>query len=195
VDPAVPLFGSITRLVQQKGVDIMLGALDEMLGANMQFVMLGTGAPEFEKAYQELAKRFPNRAAVKIAFEERLSHRVEAGCDFFLMPSHFEPCGLNQMYSLRYGTIPVVRRTGGLDDTVADIRDNAEKPTGIKFEEYSAAALAKAIRKGLALYDEPELLAQFRTNGMEADFSWDRTEGEYLEVYGRALSNSAGMNR
>ena len=195
VDPSVPLFGSITRLVQQKGVDIMLGALDEMLGSNMQFVMLGTGAPEFEKAYQELAKRFPNRAAVKIAFEERLSHRVEAGCDFFLMPSHFEPCGLNQMYSLRYGTIPIVRRTGGLDDTVADIRDNAEKPTGIKFEEYLAAALAKAIRKGLALYDEPELLAQFRRNGMEADFSWDRTEGEYLEVYGRALGKATVSNR
>ena len=195
VDPAVPLFGGITRLVKQKGVDILLGALDEMLGSNMQFVMLGTGAPEFEKAYQELANRFPSRAAVKIAFEERLSHRVEAGCDFFLMPSHFEPCGLNQMYSLRYGTVPIVRRTGGLDDTVADIRDNAEKPTGIKFEEYSAAALAKAIRKGLALYEEPELLAQFRRNGMETDFSWDRTEGQYLEVYRQALGNATVINR
>jgi len=187
VDATVPLFGSITRLVQQKGVDILLGALEEMLNTNLQFVMLGTGSPEFEKAYQDLAKRFPSRAAVKIAFEEQLSHRVEAGCDFFLMPSHFEPCGLNQMYSLRYGTLPIVRRTGGLDDTVIDIRDNPDRPNGIKFEEYSASALAKAIRKGLALYEQPDLLAHFRKNAMEADFSWDRTEGEYLEVYRQAL--------
>jgi starch synthase len=187
VDGAVPLFGSITRLVQQKGVDILLGALEEMLNTNLQFVMLGTGSPEFEKAYQDLARRFPSRAAVKIAFEEQLSHRVEAGCDFFLMPSHFEPCGLNQMYSLRYGTLPIVRRTGGLDDTVLDIRDNPDRPNGIKFEDYSASALAKAIRKGLALYEQPELLAHFRKNAMEADFSWERTEGEYLEVYRQAL--------
>src|SRR4030095_6406731 len=126
-NPGVPLFGSITRMVDQKGVDIMLGALEEMLSANLQFVMLGTGSPDFQQAYQELAKRHPNRAAVRIGFDQALSHRIEAGCDFFLMPSRFEPCGLNQMYSLRYGTLPVVRATGGLDDTVIDIRENASK--------------------------------------------------------------------
>jgi starch synthase len=186
-DPSIALFGSITRLVEQKGVDIMLGALDEMLGANLQFVMLGTGETKFEKAFQDLAKRYASKAAVKIAFEESLSHRVEAGCDFFLMPSQFEPCGLNQMYSLRYGTVPVVRRTGGLDDTVIDVRDNADTANGIKFDDYSAAALAKGIRKALALYEQPEVLAHFRRNGMTADFSWERTEGEYLEVYRQAL--------
>jgi len=117
VSATIPLFGSIGRLVDQKGMDILLGALEEMLSANLQFVLLGAGEPAFERAFEHLARRFPSRAAVRIGFDEGLSHRIEAGCDFLLMPSRFEPCGLNQMYSLRYGTVPVVRRTGGLDDT------------------------------------------------------------------------------
>jgi starch synthase len=115
-----------------------------------------------------------------------LSHRIEAGCDFFLMPSRFEPCGLNQMYGLRYGTIPIVRTTGGLDDTVIDVREDAAKANGIKFIEYSATALAKGIRKALALFEEPEALKHFRLNGMAADFSWDRTVAQYLQAYQRA---------
>ncbi len=184
--PQMPLFGNIGRLVEQKGVDIMLGALHEMFSANIQFVQLGTGAPGFQRAYQDLARRFPDRAAVRIGFDEGLSHRIEAGCDFYLMPSRFEPCGLNQMYSLRYGTVPVVRGTGGLDDTVTDPRENPDVANGIKFHEYSSRALAKAIRKALTLYEQAELLQRFRQNGMAADFSWDRTAAKFLEVYGRA---------
>src|SRR5262249_23555612 len=116
------------------------------------------------------------------------SHRIEAGCDFFLMPSRFEPCGLNQMYSLRYGTIPVVRATGGLNDTVVDIRENESKANGIKFQAYSAAALAKAIRKALALFEERELFHRFRLNAMAADFSWERTAAEYVNAYHKALT-------
>lgn len=187
VDATIPLFGSISRLVEQKGVDIMLGALEEMLNANLQFVLLGTGEPRFERSFGELARRFPSRAAVRIQFETGLSHRIEAGCDFFLMPSQFEPCGLNQMYSLRYGTIPLVRKTGGLDDAVIDVRENAEGANGIKFSEYSASALSKAIRKALALYGEPESLKYFRQNAMKSDFSWERTMGEYINVYDGAL--------
>jgi len=195
VDGAIPLFGNIGRLVDQKGVDILLGALEEMLSGSFQFVLLGTGTPFFEQAYQQLMRRCPGKVAVRIGFDEGLSHRIEAGCDFFLMPSRFEPCGLNQMYSLRYGTIPIVRATGGLDDTVVDIRDNPEpdgvkKATGIKFHEHSAPALAKAIRKALALYAEPELLAQFRQNAMAADFSWSRTADQYVRVYQRALERT-----
>jgi starch synthase len=186
-DPAIPLFGSIGRLVEQKGVDLLLGALEEMLSANLQFVLLGTGAPVFQRAFQDLARRFPARAAVQIGFDEGLSHRMEAGCDFFVMPSRFEPCGLNQMYSLRYGTIPVVRATGGLDDTVLDIKEDAERANGIKFGEYSAAALAKAFRKALVLFEHADLLQRFRENAMTADFSWDRTATEYLNVYQKAL--------
>ena len=119
-DPAVPLFANIGRLVEQKGIDILLAAMAEMLAANLQFVLLGTGSPTFELACQALARRFPSRAAVRIGFDEALSHRIEAGCDFFLMPSCFEPCGLNQMYGLRYGAIPIVRAIGGLDDTVIE---------------------------------------------------------------------------
>jgi starch synthase len=182
-DANVPLFGSISRLVEQKGVDLLLGALEEMLGTNFKFVLLGTGLPVFEQAFQALARRFPTQVAVRIGFDEGLSHRIEAGCDFFLMPSRFEPCGLNQMYSLRYGTIPIVRRTGGLDDTVVDVREDAAKANGIKFDECSSSALAKGIRKALALYQEPDLLPHFRKNAMAADFSWDRTALQYLDVY------------
>jgi starch synthase len=184
----IPLFGSITRLVDQKGVDIMLGALEEMLHAELQFVLL-TGADDhgFEKGFRNLAARYPNQMSVKFRFDQPLSHRIEAGSDFFLMPSRFEPCGLNQMYSLRYGTIPIVRITGGLDDTVIDAAEDAASANGIKFGEYSSRALAKAIRKALVLYSEPELLHRFRTNGMKADFSWESTGAEYVKAYERAL--------
>ena len=181
----VPLFGNITRLADQKGVDIQLGALEEMLAADMQFVLLGSGSPEYESAYQRLARRFPGKASVKIGFDEGLSHRIEAGADFFLMPSRYEPCGLNQMYSLRYGTIPIVRITGGLDDSVVDASENPDAADGVKFGEYSVRALAKAMRKALVLFQKPELLSYYRENAMKADFSWDRTAEEYVKVYQR----------
>lgn len=179
----VPLFGTIGRLTEQKGVEILLGALEEMLATEMQFVAVGSGAPAFQRAYQELARRHPSQVAVRIGFDEGLSHRIEASCDFFLMPSRFEPCGLNQMYGLLYGTIPIVRATGGLDDTVIDIREDSVKANGIKFTEYSPTALAKSIRKALAIYEEPQLLQRFRHNGMTADFSWPRTVAEYIRAY------------
>jgi starch synthase len=188
VQPDIPLFATVTRLVDQKGVDIQLAALEEMLASPMQFVLLGSGAPMFEKAYVDLQRRFPAKVAAKIGFDHGLSHRIEAGADFFLMPSRFEPCGLNQMYSQRYGTIPIVRRTGGLDDSVTDLLDDEELADGIKFSEYSARALAKAIRKALVLYENKDLLAYYRENAMRADFSWDRTAVDYVRVYERALA-------
>jgi starch synthase len=183
VSPEIPLFGNVGRLAEQKGVDILLAALQETAEAGFQFILLGSGAPNFEETYRELARRFPSRIAVKIGFDEALSHRIEAASDFFLMPSRFEPCGLNQMYGLRYGTIPIVRTTGGLDDTVIDIKEDADHANGIKFIEYSSTALAKGIRKALALYAEQPLLAHYRRNAMAADFSWDKTTQEYLKVY------------
>jgi starch synthase len=188
-----PLFGTISRLAEQKGVVVELGALEEMLRADIQFVVLGSGSPVYERGYLELAARFPNKVAVRIGYDEGLSHRIEAGCDFYLMPSHFEPCGLNQMYSLRYGTIPVVRATGGLDDTVIDFTQDAARANGIKFQEYSPHALAKAIRKALAIYDRPELFRHYRRNAMKADFSWDLTVGKYLKVYEAAKAFNAGQ--
>ena len=179
----IPLFGTISRLAEQKGVDIQLAALEEMLVTDIQFCLLGSGSPEFERGYRNLARRHPAKAAIRIGYDETLSHRIEAGCDFFLMPSRFEPCGLNQMYSLRYGTIPIVRATGGLDDSVVDFSESPAKANGIKFFDYSARALAKAIRKSIAIYETPELLKKFRRNGMKADFSWESTVHHYLDAY------------
>ena len=183
VEADTPIFGSITRLADQKGLDIQLGALEEMLSTNMQFVLLGSGSAVYEKAYRELARRHPSKVALQFGFDQALSHRIEAGCDFYLMPSRFEPCGLNQMYSLRYGTVPVVRITGGLDDTVVDVSEDRHKADGIKFAEYSTRALAKSMRKALVLYREPKLLRHYQRNGMTMDFSWDRMVKRYLEIY------------
>ena len=187
VNASVPLFGTVSRLADQKGMDIELGALEEMLSAEMQFVLLGSGSAEFEKGFRKLVQRYPTKAAVKIGFDQGLSHRIEAGCNFFLMPSKFEPCGLNQMYSLRYGTIPIVRVTGGLDDSVIDISENPEEADGIKFTEYSVRALAKSIRKALVLYENKPLLAHYIRNAMQKNFSWERTTKEYEKVYRKFL--------
>ncbi len=184
----VPLFGMVTRLVEQKGVDILLGALGEMLGAELQFVLLGSGEARFENAFRDLAARHPAKVAVRIGYDHRLSHRIEAGCDFFLMPSRFEPSGLNQMYSLRYGTIPIVRATGGLDDSVISPVEDEALANGIKFSEYSPRALAKAMRKALVLFQHPDVLQHFRRNAMEVDFSWTRTAAEYLRLFENLLS-------
>ena len=189
-----PLFGTISRLAEQKGVDIQLGALQEMLSTRMQFILLGSGSAAYERGYHELARRFPDKVAVRVGYDEGLAHRIEAGCDFYLMPSRFEPSGLNQMYSLRYGTIPVVRATGGLDDSVIDYTEDATRANGIKFREFSARALAKAIRKALALYENPALLRRFRQTGMKADFSWNQTIGEYLKVYKLAKRVNNGQD-
>lgn len=195
VNERVPLFGSVSRLAHQKGIDILIGALEEMLSADMQFVVLGSGDATFESAYKDLEQRYPTKVAAKIGFDQGLSHRIEAGCDFFLMPSRYEPCGLNQMYSLHYGAVPIVRATGGLDNSVIDVKENADLADGIKFVEYSSSALAKGIRKALALYAEPELLTHYRVNGMTMDFSWERTAKEYERVFTRVIGEVTGKSK
>lgn len=186
---SIPLFGTVGRLAEQKGVPIQITALEEMLSTGLQFVLLGSGDPEYERAFLQLAQRYPDKVAVRIGYDHNLAHRIEAGCDFFIMPSRFEPCGLNQMYSLRYGTVPIVRATGGLDDSVVDITEDQAFANGIKFGEYSPQALAKAIRKALVIFQDQELLAHYRGNGMQADFSWENTTHEYVQVFRRALEH------
>lgn len=195
IEKAVPLFASITRLVEQKGVDLALGAVQEMLDQGMQFVLLGSGQPRLERAFETLARRHPERAATRIGYDAGLSHLIEAGADFFLMPSRFEPCGLNQMYSLRYGTIPIVRATGGLDDSVTDICESTEGVNGIKFRQPSTQVVAHSIRKALALYREPDLMSHYRHNGMTADFSWDRSAREYVSVFEGAIHRRRGLKQ
>ncbi|MCW5557701.1 MAG: glycogen synthase GlgA [Verrucomicrobiae bacterium] len=185
----LPLFANISRLTDQKGADLQLDAVESLLAAGQpfQFALLGSGHPGLEASYRDLAQRHPGTVAATIGFDPELAHRIEAGADFFLMPSRFEPCGLNQLYSLRYGTVPIVRATGGLEDSVVDPRDQLEQATGIKFREPNALALANAIRKGLRLYPHSDLLTHFRRNGMQADFSWEKQAREYLELYERIL--------
>lgn len=184
VIPEIPLFGNISRLTDQKGCDLIADALEELLPATpLQFVLLGSGDPILEARFRGLAKRFPENVAVKIGFDARLAHRIEAGTDFYLMPSRFEPCGLNQMYSLRYGSIPIVRHTGGLADSVIDPRDDADRANGIHFQEPTAKALEWAIRKAVVLYQDPVAIHHFRVNGMSADLSWGKQAADYLRLY------------
>ncbi|MDP6794771.1 MAG: glycogen synthase GlgA [Verrucomicrobiota bacterium] len=181
----VPLFGNISRFAEQKGIDLLLGALEERLsdGTAFQFAGLGSGDAGLEEAMRNLTARFPGQVAVKIGFDNGLAHRIEAGSDFFVMPSRFEPCGLNQLYSLRYGAVPVVRATGGLEDSIVDLGQGDETATGIKFADCSVEALRQAIRQAVALYADPPRLAKVRNNGMRADFSWTRTTTEYGRLY------------
>lgn len=190
VDNNIPLFATISRLTDQKGMDILLEALKLAKDLNYQFVLLGCGDSYFEEEFEKLAKTYPNKIRVFIGFDQTLAHRIKSGADFFLMPSRFEPCGLNQMYSLKYGTIPIVRRTGGLDDTVIDITDNVKLANGIKFTEYSGSALYKAIQKAFAIFETPKLLNFYRRNAMNTNFSWDRAANEYEHVYKEVLGNS-----
>jgi len=182
-----PLFGNISRFTDQKGIDILLGALKEQLdgGAVFQFAGLGSGDPSLEQAMSRLAKRHPEQVAVKIGYDTGLAHRIEAGSDFYVMPSRFEPCGLNQLYSLRYGSVPIVRTTGGLDDSVIDLGQGEDTATGIKFGDCSAAALGQALGQALDLFAEPKRLARVRDNGMRADFSWRQTTAQYDRLYAK----------
>ncbi|MHB1307522.1 MAG: glycogen synthase GlgA [Limisphaerales bacterium] len=195
VGAGTALFGTITRLENEKGVELVLAALEEMLAHELQYVLLGSGQPRYQDAFRALASRYPGKVAVRIGYDTRLAHRIEAACDFYLMPSLSEPCGLNQLYSLRYGAVPIVRATGGLDDAVTDARDDADLADGIKFKEKMPAALVKALRKALVLYGDPEAYRHYQENGMRKDFSWERTVAEYEAYYRRLLEGDPGPGR
>ncbi len=182
-----PLFGNISRFTDQKGIDILLGTLEGQLdgGSVFQFAGLGSGDPSLEQAMSRLAKQHPKQLSVKIGYDTGLAHRIEAGSDFFVMPSRFEPCGLNQLYSLRYGSVPVVRTTGGLDDSVVDLGQGDDTATGIKFGDCSVEALGSGINQAIRLYANPEQLASVRDNGMRTDFSWERATSEYDRLYAK----------
>ncbi|MCP3103604.1 glycogen synthase GlgA [Myxococcus sp. K15C18031901] len=174
-----PVFGIVSRLAWQKGVDLLLEALPVALQADIRFVAVGSGEAPLEEGLRALQARFPKQVSVHLGFDTALSHLVEAGADFFLMPSRYEPCGLNQMYSLRYGTVPVVRATGGLVDTV----EGGLGGNGILFEAFHKAALVAAFRRALALYADPPRLTEFRRRGMDKDFSWDASASRYVALY------------
>jgi starch synthase len=182
-----PMIGIVSRLVDQKGFDLVAEIADALPDLGLGFAVLGTGDPLYEKMWLHLAALHPDRFAVKIGFDERVAHLIEAAADMFLMPSRFEPCGLNQMYSMRYGTVPVVRATGGLDDTVTDYNAQAGTGTGFKFGEYTAEALLEALERARATFGKPSIWRQLQLAGMRQDFSWDRSAREYVKLYERAL--------
>ncbi|MBT2969496.1 MAG: starch synthase [gamma proteobacterium symbiont of Ctena orbiculata] len=190
-DEHIQLFGYIGRLVDQKGVDLILQVLPGIMDSGAQMVMLGSGNKDLEHALEKISNRYHSRVGVYIGYDEGLSHRIEAGCDCFIMPSRFEPCGLNQMYSLRYGTIPIVRRTGGLADTVIDATPSTlaqGSATGFVFDNADGESLWGAVEHAINFYRRSqtdwEILAR---TGMQQDFSWEASAQHYLELYQTAL--------
>lgn len=186
VNKNIPVFGLISRLVEQKGIDLILKCLPEMLVHPLQFVLLGSGNKNFEQRLYNFAEDHPDKISITIGYDEALAHLIEAGSDVFLMPSRFEPCGLNQIYSQRYGTVPVVRKTGGLADTVVDtvpetLEDNTA--TGLVFNEASSGALMEVIKRALILYSHPKTWKRLQTNGMRKDFSWAKSAQQYMTLY------------
>ena len=182
-----PLVGMISRMVDQKGLDLIAALADDLPLLDASFVVLGTGEARYQDLWTRLAAAHPDRIGVRIGFDESLAHLIEAGADIALMPSRFEPCGLNQMYSLRYGTVPVVRAVGGLADTVTDYAPSRRTSTGFVFEPYTPAALLEALSRALALYRDRRKWGALQATGMKQDHSWDRSAREYVKIYERAL--------
>jgi len=178
----VPLLAVVSRLADQKGIDLLLAALPELLRRDLQLAVLGSGRRDWEEALQHAATHHRDRLAVRIGFDEGLAHRIEAGADLFLMPSRFEPCGLNQLYSLRYGTVPLVRRVGGLADTVEDF-DGWRTGTGFSFVHYDHRALLTAVRRALELFRDKRAWHAMMKRGMALDHSWARSAERYRALY------------
>ena len=183
-----PVAGLVSRLVDQKGFDLFAQIGDRLLDLDASFVLLGTGEPRYEEMWRQLASAYPGRVGVRIGFDEPLAHRIEAGADLFVMASRFEPCGLNQMYSLRYGTVPVVRAVGGLSDTVRDFDPRTREGNGFSFREYSGQALLDTLQRALDVYRDRPTWREIQRRGMTQDFSWDASAREYVKVYERAIT-------
>jgi starch synthase len=185
--PDWPIVGMVTRLVDQKGLDLIEEAERDLLRLEARFVVLGTGQARYQDLCRRMMERAPERFHYRSAFDEPLAHLIEAGSDLFLMPSRYEPCGLNQMYSLRYGTVPVVRATGGLADTVHDFDPTSRQGNGFVFERYEVVEMMNALRRALTVHRQPHLWAHLRANGMAEDHSWEKSAGGYDHVYAEAM--------
>jgi starch synthase len=184
-DPKLPVIGIVSRFAAQKGFDLIAQIADRLAREEMIIVALGSGDKAYEELFQRLNKLFPSKIAVKIAYDNALAHKIEAGADMFLMPSRYEPCGLNQIYSLKYGTVPIVRATGGLDDTIEPWDARTGKGTGFKFSEYNGESLLLTIKQALSAYKDQTSWQVLMRNGMNKDFSWNASAREYGKVYER----------
>lgn len=181
------VIGVVSRFATQKGFDLIVEIVDRMVQENIVLVMLGRGEEYYERLLTEMAARYSSKVRVQVKFDDVMAHKVEAGSDMILMPSRYEPCGLNEIYSLKYGTVPVVRATGGLQDTIDD--DPTGQGNGFKFKDYSADALMEALQRALAVFGDKEAWTQMMRRGMAQDFSWDKPAQEYVRVYERVLQN------
>jgi starch synthase len=182
-DPEIPLIGIVSRLVAQKGFDLLEAVFDGLTRRRVQIVLLGTGDKRYEEFFQAAAARYPKMVGVHLGFDDRLAHQIEAGSDMFLMPSLYEPSGLNQLYSLKYGTIPIVRATGGLKDSVEEFDSATAKGNGFVFHEYTTAALLAAIDRALAVFQRKDQWTTLMRTAMMADYSWNRSAREYVNLY------------
>jgi starch synthase len=182
----LPVIGIVSRFAAQKGFDLIAQIMDRLAREEMIMVVLGSGDKLFEEMFQRLNKQFPNKIAVKVAYDNAIAHKIEAGADMFLMPSRYEPCGLNQIYSLKYGTVPIVRATGGLDDTIEPWDARTGKGTGFKFSDHTGEALLATIKQALLAYRDPSSWQTLMRNGMSRDFSWGASAREYGKIYERA---------
>jgi starch synthase len=182
-----PLLGMVSRLADQKGFDLLAEILEELFTLDIGFVLLGTGEQKYHDLFTQMTRKYPQKAAVRIAYDDPLAHKIEAGSDFFLMPSKYEPCGLNQIYSLKYGTIPIVRATGGLDDTIVDYDPATGKGNGFKFNRYDAQEFLGQIKVAIGFYSQPKHWKQLVQNAMAEDFSWQRSASSYLQLYQKAM--------
>ena len=178
-----PILAMISRLADQKGFDLLTQAMDQIMVLDVGFVLLGTGEERYHTLFQAIGRRFPGKAIIKLEFNNALAHKIEAGADFFLMPSRYEPCGLNQIYSMKYGTIPIARATGGLDDTVEDFDPVTGRGTGFKFAQYAVEPLVTKIREAISIYQDKKLWRKLLANTMAQDFSWKNSAKRYQELY------------
>ena len=185
----IPLCGVFSRLVDHKGFDLIAEVMDDLLSMNVGFVLLGNGDLRYQKIFSEIARKYPCQTGMRFSFQKNLAHKIAAGCDMVLMPSRFEPCGLIQIYSLRYGTIPVVRTTGGLIDTVEQFDKKTGKGCGFRFVNYSAEEFLVTIQEAINTYEDKKVWRRLIQNAMQVDFSWDRSVEKYNEVYEFALDH------
>jgi starch synthase len=178
----------VSRLIEQKGLDLVEAAAPHLASLDASLVVVGSGHPRYEHLWRSLSALHPDRIAAFIGFDERRAHLVEGGADIFLMPSRYEPCGLNQMYSLRYGTVPVVRAVGGLVDTVRPFDAATGEGTGFLFSDYHPAAMLSVVDQALSVFRQPRAWKRLQVNGMREDFSWDRSADEYVKVYKEVMA-------
>jgi starch synthase len=190
-DLKLPVIGIVSRFAAQKGFDLIAQVMDRLAREEMIVVALGNGDRQYEEMFQRLQKQFPQKIAVRVAYDNALAHKIEAGSDMFLMPSKYEPCGLNQIYSLKYGTVPIVRATGGLDDTIEPWDARTGRGTGFKFSEYNGEALLLTIKEALKAFRDQPSWRNLMRNGMNKDFSWNASAKEYVRVYERARQTRA----